>query len=87
MVAAANGRTATVRVLLEAGAVPSLRNTEGDSAETFATERNHAAVILLLQGKSLRTCRAFAVRALGAAARNRVAPATWVETTGPPSYL
>ena len=93
MVAAAkNGRTATVRLLLKAGAETSLRNTEGDSAETFASERNHAAIILLLQGKSLRTwpCTkvTFGLRAREArAARNRVSPATMVETMGPPCYL
>ena len=69
MIAAANGRTAIVRLLLTAGAQVTLRDTRGASAKTFATRRNQAAAILLLQGQSLRTCRAFGKRALAAAAR------------------
>ena len=94
MIAAANGRTAIVRLLLAAGAQVTLRDTRGANAETFAKRRNQAAAILLLQGQSLRTCRAFGQRARGAAARIgtagkhgaqriRVSPAKLVEM-GPP---
>ena len=69
MIAAANGRTAIVRLLLAAGADITLLDTRGANAETFAKRRNQAAAILLLQGKSLRTCMAFGKRAFAAAAR------------------
>ena len=69
MIAAANGRAAIVRLLLAAGADITLLDTRGANAETFATRRNQAAAILLLQGESLRTCRAFGKRAFAAAAR------------------
>ena len=69
MIAAANGRTAIVRLLLAEGANITLIDTRGTNAETFAKRRNQAAAILLLQGESLRTCRAFGQRALAAAAR------------------
>ena len=71
MIAAANGRAAIVRLLLAAGADITLLDTRGANAKTFATRRNQAAAILLLQGESLRTCRAFGKRAFAAAARTR----------------
>ena len=71
MAAGENGRTAIVRLLLAAGAVTTLRDTNGAYAETFARRRNQAAAVLLLQGESLRTRRAFGQRALAAAARIR----------------
>jgi len=69
MIAAANGRIAIVRLLLAAGARITLLDKKGTDAETFAKRRNQAAAILLLQGKSLRTCTAFGKRAFAAAAR------------------
>ena len=100
MVAAWNGRTAVVQALLQASAsVDLLSNTAAGyhgrvTALMFARNRNQAAAILLLQGQSLRTCRAFGQRARGAAARIgtagkhgaqriRVSPAKLVEM-GPP---
>ena len=81
MVAAKNGRTATVRLLLAAGADTTMRSTKGDSAETLAGDYHQAAILLLLQGKSLRTCRAFGQRALAAAAQMEQWAGTWVLAT------
>ena len=69
MVAAWNGHTAVVQVLLQASASVDLQSKTAYTALLFAKERNQAAAILLLQGESLRTCRAFGQRALAAAAR------------------
>ena len=71
MVAAWNGHTAVVQVLLQASASVDLRcNTVMQhTALLFAKERNQVAAILLLQGESLRTCRAFRQRARAAANR------------------
>ena len=69
MIAARNGHTAIVQVLLQASASVDLRSNAGNTALTFARERNNATAILLLQGDSLRTCRAFGQRARAAAAR------------------
>ena len=81
MVAAENGRIATVRLLLAAGADTTMRSTKGDSAETLAGDFHQAAILLLLQGKSLRTCRAFGQRALAAAAQMEQWAGTWVLAT------
>ena len=59
MIAARNGHTAIVQVLLQASASVDLRSNAGNTALTFARERNNATAILLLQRDSLRTCRAF----------------------------
>ena len=69
MVAAWNGHTAVVQVLLQASANVDLQSKTAYTALLFAKERNQAAAILLLQGESLRTCRAFGQRARAAAAR------------------
>ena len=69
MIAARNGHTAIVQVLLQASASVDLRSNAGNTALTFARERNNATAILLLQRDSLRTCRAFGQRARAAAAR------------------
>ena len=69
MVAAWNGHTAVVQVLLQASASVDLQCNTAYTALLFAKERNQAAAILLLQGESLRTCKAFGQRARAAAAR------------------
>ena len=73
VVAAWNGHTAVVQVLLQASASVDLQSKTAYTALLFAKERNQAAAILLLQGGSLRTCRAFGQRARAAAA--------WIGTT------
>ena len=69
MVAAWNGHAAVVQVLLQASANVDLQCNTAYTALIFAKERNQAAAILLLQGESLRTRRAFGQRARAAAAR------------------
>ena len=73
MAAAWNGHTAAVQVLLQASASVDLQSNTAYTALLFAKESNQAAAILLLQGGSLRTCRAFGQRARAAAA--------WIGTT------
>ena len=99
MVAAWNGRTAVVQALLQASASVDLLSNATDThgrstALKFARNRNQVEAILLLQGQSLHTCKAFGLRARAAAARIgttgkqgaqriRVSPAKLVEM-GPP---
>ncbi len=49
MFAAAEGHLDVVKLLLEHGADKSLVDTDGDSAEAFAAQRGHTAVIDLLK--------------------------------------
>jgi ankyrin repeat protein len=48
MTAAAEGQIDVVRVLLAHGADPSLEDMDGDTAESFALQKGHAAVVELL---------------------------------------
>ena len=52
MFAAGEGHASCVRVLLDAGADPTLTDADGDPALSFAKQRNHREVIELLQAKS-----------------------------------
>jgi len=49
MTAAAEGQLEVVRILLEHGADPSLKDQDGDTAGSFAEENGHAAVVELLR--------------------------------------
>jgi len=49
MTAAAEGQLKVVRLLLEYGADPSLEDEDGDTAESFAREKGHSAVVELLE--------------------------------------
>ena len=49
MFAAAEGQTEVVKALLRAGADPDLRDVDGDSALTFASQNGHAEVVSLLE--------------------------------------
>lgn len=48
MFAAAEGQTEVVRLLLDAGADPSTKDVDGESALDFARDKGHADVITLL---------------------------------------
>ena len=48
MFAAAEGHTDVVRLLLEHKANPALKDTDGDTARSFAAQRGHRAVLDLL---------------------------------------
>ncbi len=49
MLASATGRTAIVRLLIEAGADINAKNNDGKTALKWATERNHAVVRKILK--------------------------------------
>ena len=49
MTAAAEGQTEVVRLLLEHGADPGLKDKDGDTAASFARENGHTAVVELLE--------------------------------------
>ncbi len=49
MTASAEGQTEVVRLLLIHGADPGLKDKDGDTAESFARQKGHAAVVDLLQ--------------------------------------
>ena len=49
MTAAAEGQVEVVRLLLAHGADPSLEDKDGDTAESFARQNGHAAVVDLLE--------------------------------------
>ena len=48
MTAAAEGQAAVVRLLLVHGADPALRDSDGDTARSFAQQNGHDAVVELL---------------------------------------
>jgi ankyrin repeat protein len=48
MTAAAEGQVEVVRLLLGHGADPSLKDVDGDTAESFARQKGHPAVVELL---------------------------------------
>ncbi len=52
MWAAAEGQAETVALLLKRGADASLRDIDGDTAESFAAQKNHTAVVKILQEAS-----------------------------------
>ena len=49
MIAAAEGQLANVNALLDAGSDPTLRDGDGDSAETFARSNGHLRVVERLE--------------------------------------
>ena len=49
MTAAAEGQLEVVRVLLQHGADPALKDEDDDTAESFALEKGHSAVVELLR--------------------------------------
>jgi len=49
MFAAAEGQREVVQALLKAGANPSLRDIDGDTAANFARNNHHADVVKLLE--------------------------------------
>jgi ankyrin repeat protein len=49
MTAAAEGQVKVVRLLLLYGADSSLKDEDGDTAETFALQKGHSAVVELLR--------------------------------------
>jgi len=49
MWAAAEGQTKVVELLLKNGADPSLKEADGDTAESFAAKNGHSAVVKILQ--------------------------------------
>lgn len=49
MTAAAEGHLEVVRLLLSRGANPDIKDRDGDTAESFAQEKGHAAVVSLLK--------------------------------------
>jgi ankyrin repeat protein len=49
MFAAAEGHVKVVRLLLEHGADPSLKDADGDTAESFATQKGHPDVVEILK--------------------------------------
>jgi ankyrin repeat protein len=52
MTAAAEGQVEVVRMLLAHGADPALKDVDGDTAETFAVQKGHSAVVDLLKNPS-----------------------------------
>jgi ankyrin repeat protein len=55
MTAAAEGQLEVVRLLLIYGANPDIKDHDGDTAENFAKEKGHAAVVSLLKSPPPRT--------------------------------
>jgi ankyrin repeat protein len=55
MTAAAEGQLEAVRLLLLYGANPDIKDRDGDTAENFAKEKGHAAVVSLLKSPPPRT--------------------------------
>jgi ankyrin repeat protein len=55
MTAAAEGQLEVVRLLLEHGADPSLKDEDGDTAQSFAREKGHSEVVALLENPPLAT--------------------------------
>jgi ankyrin repeat protein len=55
MTAAAEGQLEVVRLLLLYGANPDIKDGDGDTAESFAKEKGHAAVVSLLKNPPPRT--------------------------------
>ena len=55
MTAAAEGQLEVVRLLLERGADPRLLDKDGDTAESFARQKGHKAVEVLLKGSPAPT--------------------------------
>jgi len=53
MWAAAEGQAAVVELLLENKADPTLKDVDGDTAESFAAKANHADVVKILQAAFL----------------------------------
>jgi ankyrin repeat protein len=49
MTAAAEGQLEVVRVLLAYGADPDIEDVDGDTAESFATQKGHLEVVVLLR--------------------------------------
>jgi ankyrin repeat protein len=49
MTAAAEGQAEVVRVLLAYGADPDLEDVDGDTAESFAIQKGHAQVVVVLR--------------------------------------
>jgi len=54
MTAAAEGQVEVVRLLLGHGADPDLKDVDGDTAESFAQQKGHAAVVDLLNNPPAR---------------------------------
>ena len=50
MTAAAEGQLQVVRLLLQNGADPALKDADGDTAESFARQKGHGDVVKLLSG-------------------------------------
>lgn len=55
MTAAAEGELEVVRLLLIHGANPKLKDVDGDTAQSFAEQKGHAAVVSLLKNPPPRT--------------------------------
>jgi ankyrin repeat protein len=55
MWAAAEGQAEVVELLLKSGADPSLKEVDGDTAESFAAKNGHTAVVKILQAAALKT--------------------------------
>ena len=54
MWAAAEGQVEVVKLLLKHGADLSLKDVDGDTAESFATQKNHTDVVKILQAATLK---------------------------------
>ena len=57
MTAAAEGQLEVVRLLLQHGADPALKDEDSDTAESFALEKGHSAVVELLRNPPPRIAR------------------------------
>jgi ankyrin repeat protein len=55
MWAAAEGQAEVVELLLKNGADPSLKEVDGDTAESFAAKNGHTAVVKILQAAEVKT--------------------------------
>lgn len=55
MWAAAEGQADVVELLLKNGADPSLKEVDGDTAESFAAKKGHTAVVNILQAAAVKT--------------------------------
>ena len=57
MWAAAEGQADVVELLLKNGADPSLKEVDGDTAESFAAKNGHTAVVKILQAAAVKTLK------------------------------
>jgi ankyrin repeat protein len=55
MWAAAEGQVEIVELLLKNGADPSLKEVDGDTAESFAAKNGHTAVVKILKAAAVKT--------------------------------